>query len=404
MQHLAENRDSGVVSLGWYVCVYVCVCHAKLEIFPRFSSRAPGKCLITSGFVLSAMIILFYAVLFSYSGLRMKALIFHWSTHWGTFCVYIWIHSFLFNLLVPIGARFNICATAFSVQVSETGGGALVFNLRAETEQTPRLIDSKWRFCWNRFSVGLTAGSQWPFLSPQTEHRIKGVIYREEVAAGDGTPRCWKQSSTSVFPITWSFFWNNRVSWWWFRGHRSDTDSSHHLSLFVCFFLQRGSATWQWTPTPWQCPCQTPTPGQRPWTTWGCLPLEWLVSSSCQVSHCQPESNQPMTTDAFLFKKKKQNKKTLKPVTGEVIHIDHLLSKLGSGWQKSPVQTQLQAKFTPSCQLLSLMAVASPPWQWWWHLFKYIYSSNGPENRSEELVLSLSILYPRQSQSSTFRK
>ena len=238
MQHLAENRDSGVVSLGWYVCVYVCVCHAKLEIFPRFSSRAPGKCLITSGFVLSAMIILFYAVLFSYSGLRMKALIFHWSTHWGTFCVYIWIHSFLFNLLVPIGARFNICATAFSVQVSETGGGALVFNLRAETEQTPRLIDSKWRFCWNRFSVGLTAGSQWPFLSPQTEHRIKGVIYREEVAAGDGTPRCWKQSSTSVFPITWSFFWNNRVSWWWFRGHRSDTDSSHHLSLFVCFFCR----------------------------------------------------------------------------------------------------------------------------------------------------------------------
>lgn len=68
------------------VCVFVML---SWRFFPRFSSRAPGKCLITSGFVLSAMIILFYAVLFSYSGLGMKALIFHWSTHWGTFCVYI---------------------------------------------------------------------------------------------------------------------------------------------------------------------------------------------------------------------------------------------------------------------------------------------------------------------------
>lgn len=99
----------------WDGVVCVCVCHAKLEIFLRFSSRAPGKCLITSGFVLSAMIILFYAVLFSYSGLGMKALIFHWSTHWGTFCVYIWVHSYFFYLLVPIGTRFNICATAFSI-------------------------------------------------------------------------------------------------------------------------------------------------------------------------------------------------------------------------------------------------------------------------------------------------
>lgn len=126
MQHLAENRDSGVVSLGW-CCV--CVCHAKLEIFPRFSSRAPGKCLITSGFVLSAMIILFYAVLFSYSGLGMKALIFHWSAHWGTFCVYIWIHSYFFlsasayrdKIQHLCNCFFNPTA-AFSVQVSETGG------------------------------------------------------------------------------------------------------------------------------------------------------------------------------------------------------------------------------------------------------------------------------------------
>lgn len=94
------------------VCVFVML---SWRFFPRFSSRAPGKCLITSGFVLSAMIILFYAVLFSYSGLGMKALIFHWSTHWGTFCVYIWIHSYFFYLLVPIGTRFNICATAFSI-------------------------------------------------------------------------------------------------------------------------------------------------------------------------------------------------------------------------------------------------------------------------------------------------
>lgn len=113
----------------WDGVVCVCVCHAKLEIFLRFSSRAPGKCLITSGFVLSAMIILFYAVLFSYSGLGMKALIFHWSTHWGTFCVYIWIHSYFFlsasayrdKIQHLCNCFFNPTA-AFSVQVSETGG------------------------------------------------------------------------------------------------------------------------------------------------------------------------------------------------------------------------------------------------------------------------------------------
>lgn len=108
------------------VCVFVML---SWRFFPRFSSRAPGKCLITSGFVLSAMIILFYAVLFSYSGLGMKALIFHWSTHWGTFCVYIWIHSYFFlsasayrdKIQHLCNCFFNPTA-AFSVQVSETGG------------------------------------------------------------------------------------------------------------------------------------------------------------------------------------------------------------------------------------------------------------------------------------------
>lgn len=105
-----QKTKSRVVGLRW--CVYIF--HSKLEIFqsfPRFSSIMPGKCQIASGFVLSAMIILFYAVLFSYCGLQMKTLIFQWSTHWCRFCVEAEIFPCFCNLFVPLWARFNICVT-----------------------------------------------------------------------------------------------------------------------------------------------------------------------------------------------------------------------------------------------------------------------------------------------------
>ena len=60
------NTWQKTMSLGWQVCDVMCVFFMQLEIFPRFNSNVPGKCLIASGFVVTAMIILFYALLFSY--------------------------------------------------------------------------------------------------------------------------------------------------------------------------------------------------------------------------------------------------------------------------------------------------------------------------------------------------
>lgn len=127
----------------------------------------------------------------------------------------------------------------------------------------------------------VSAGSLRPPLpsSLHTVHGIREAIWRTEAAGGDGSPPFRKQSSVSIYTVTsvsscckGPFIGMTPRSRKWWR-----------LLSVSGVVLQTESVTWRWTPTPWRCPCRTPTPGRRPWTTWGCPPLESADNSFCQV-------------------------------------------------------------------------------------------------------------------------
>lgn len=111
----------------------------------------------------------------------------------------------------------------------------------------------------------------------------------------------WKQPSPSV-----CVSWQCSLSGLAMARYQDDLDVTgmilSPISVSFSVSLQKGSATWRWTPTQLQCPCQTPTPGQQLWTTWGCLPLEWLDSRSCQVQHSPNFTTLTVNfSDYFIF-------------------------------------------------------------------------------------------------------
>lgn len=255
------------------MCIFVLLSW-RFFSFSRFSSRLPGKCVIESGFMLLALIILFYALLFSYSGCKRKLWSFIGELIGVHFCVDMY-KSPPFFPPHPSRAFLRHLAPFQHTHRGRMCQKARLLNLCAPTEQTTTRgkIDSLWQCCWNhcgQTDCRVTVSS--PLLSsPQTEHRLKATIWQLDMPRQHCTHL--KQSFTSVFTTTWLFFCRYLLSWW-FKSHLTDTDAFPYPFLCVFVLLQKASATWQWTPIRLQCRCQTPTPGRQLWITWGCLPWE----------------------------------------------------------------------------------------------------------------------------------
>lgn len=162
----------------------------------------------------------------------------------------------------------------------EVSRGKRYVTLVQKWNKTSGWMDSRWKRCWNHCGVWVSVGSRWPPLpSPlrqnaELEEQFSERRRQEMMALRSVENNLLSQSSQLQGSSSGTTFYHDMIQ---------RSQKWYQLFPLTHILLQKESATWRWTPTPWLCPCQTQTPGQQPWTTWGCPRLEWVDSSSCQV-------------------------------------------------------------------------------------------------------------------------
>lgn len=125
------------------MCIFVLLSWRVFSL-SRFSSRLPGKRVIESGFMLLALIILVYPLLFSYSGCKRKLRSFIGELIGVHFCVDM-------CECPPSRAFLRHLAPFQHTHRGRMCQKARLLNLCAPTEQTTTRgkIDSLWQCCWN---------------------------------------------------------------------------------------------------------------------------------------------------------------------------------------------------------------------------------------------------------------